>query len=56
MIAVTDLNGDGRSDLVLYDAGTGAVTFAISQANGSFAQQQAAGPPGLTILAHAGAP
>jgi hypothetical protein len=53
---LTDVNGDGRSDLVLYDPATGATTLAFSQANGGFTQQQIAGRPGLSILAQQGAP
>jgi hypothetical protein len=47
---VTDLNGDGRADLLFYDVTTGQLTQAVTLPSGGFVVNQLAIPANQTIL------
>jgi hypothetical protein len=46
----TDFNGDGRSDLLLYQPGTGLFFQALNTSTGSFSYVNGLAPAGLTII------
>jgi hypothetical protein len=49
-IYVTDLNGDLRSDILLYDPSTGAWYQAINSTLGTFTYSGGAWSPGLQVV------
>jgi hypothetical protein len=52
----TDLNGDRRTDFLLYDPSTGAWYQARNLVTGSFSYSSGSWAPGLTIVTRAPSP